>query len=101
MFKNNAESPLFELSRDVFSKNVQSSMPLRCFSCSFHFANSVSPVVSSFRYMACANLASVKQLLRRSRRRREQTLICPLSSLARPARSGDSGTILNTPRAGF
>ncbi len=31
MFKHNAESPLFELFRDVFSKNVQSSMPLRWF----------------------------------------------------------------------
>ena len=54
MFKNNAESSLFELLRDVFSKNFQISLPFLCFSCSFPFTNAVSPVLSRFGCMACA-----------------------------------------------
>jgi hypothetical protein len=54
MFKNNAVSSLFELLRDAFSKNFQSSMPFVWFLMFISFANAVSPVVSSFHCMECA-----------------------------------------------
>ena len=59
MFKNDAESSLFELLCDVFSKNFQSSMPFVWFLMFISFTNAVSPVVSSFRCMACAVYAQI------------------------------------------
>ena len=55
MFKNKAESSLFELLCDVFSKNFQSSVPFVwvLMSISFHQCGIIL-VVSSFRCMACA-----------------------------------------------
>jgi hypothetical protein len=52
--KTTQNPSLFELLRDVFSKNFKPACPLFGFSCSFHFTNAVLPVVSSFRGMACA-----------------------------------------------
>jgi hypothetical protein len=65
MFKNNAESSLLELLRDVFSKNFQGSMPIVWFLMFISFfTNAVLPAVSSFCYMACA---VYKHFWRRSR----------------------------------
>ena len=65
MFKNNAESSLFELLRDVFSKNFQSSMPFVWFLMfiSFHECGITGCIKFPLYGMRrlYANMASVNQ----------------------------------------